>query len=238
MSAAQWHECRFLESSENLKPLVKNRFGREPSTSVARDIGACLQQGRLFYEAAATSPLEIRPLQMFYGMVAFSKALVLACNLRSLSACRQAHGLKDVSQGNSRIADLRLRIAKVGSFQDFNDVISNLTRVCYIDKSTRRRAIYIPSAKSDKLFGIDMSLREVLSRVPNIEDLYRMTFGEDAHTEHVDFGEDWAGNGRFALDIGDREIFSGRDSLREIVIRLRARFPFLKAWTIASADHV
>ena len=71
MNQANWHECRFLESSENLKPLVKKRFGREPSTSVAREIAVCLQQGRLFYEAAAASPLEIKPLQMFYGMVAF-----------------------------------------------------------------------------------------------------------------------------------------------------------------------
>jgi len=71
MGEIDWHKCRFLESSENLKPLVKKRFGREPSTSVAREIAACLQQGRLFYEAAAASPLEIRPLQLFlwYGRV-------------------------------------------------------------------------------------------------------------------------------------------------------------------------
>ena len=125
MSGAYWNECRFLESSENLKQLVKHRFGRERSTSVAREISACLQQGRLFYEAAAGSPLEIRPLQMFYGMVGFSKALILACHLRSFSAGRQAHGLKDISRGNSRIADLRVRITNAGTFQDFNDVISD-----------------------------------------------------------------------------------------------------------------
>src|SRR5713226_569758 len=110
MGQVDWHKCRFLESGENLKPLVKRRFGREPSTSTAREIAACLQQGRLFYEAAASSPLEIRPLQLFYGMVGFSKALVIAHDLRSLSTLRHAHGLKDISAENSRIPELRLRV--------------------------------------------------------------------------------------------------------------------------------
>jgi hypothetical protein len=47
MPAIDWHKCRFLESSENLKPLVKMRFGREPSSSLAREISAGLLQGRL-----------------------------------------------------------------------------------------------------------------------------------------------------------------------------------------------
>jgi hypothetical protein len=139
---------RFLESGENLKPLVKKRFGREPSSSITREIIACLQQGRLFYEAAASSPLEIRPLQQFYGMVGFSKAIVVASQLRSLSTLRPAHGLRDISAGNSRIADLRLRIENAGTFQEFNDVVATLTRLCYIDNATRWRAISLPSAKS------------------------------------------------------------------------------------------
>jgi len=38
MGEVDWHRCRFLESAENLKPLVKKRFGREPSSSIAREI--------------------------------------------------------------------------------------------------------------------------------------------------------------------------------------------------------
>src|SRR5579862_7136486 len=237
MSGAYWNECRFLESSENLKPLVKSRFGREPSTSVAREISACLQQGRLFYEAAAGSPLEIRPLQMFYGMVGFSKALILANHLRSFSAGRQAHGLKDISRGNSRIANLRVQITNAGTFQDFNDVISDLTRVCYIDKSTKRRAIFVPSAKSDKLRGVELSFREILSRVPIVQDLYRMTFREEARTEFITFDDDFRAPGLFTVRIDDAEIFTDRESLRGIVCRWRKRFPFLTAWTLTTADH-
>src|SRR4051794_30217233 len=105
MPSSDWYKCKFLESGENLKPLVKKRFGREPSSSIAREIVACLQQGRFFYEAADSAPLEIRPLQQFYGMTGFSKALIIASQLRSLSSLKPAHGLVDISAGNSKIAD-------------------------------------------------------------------------------------------------------------------------------------
>src|SRR5215831_2902025 len=101
-----WYKCKFLESSENLKPLIKSRIDKTPSTHITREIAACLQQGRLFYEAAAGSPLEIRPLQQFYGMIGFAKSLVVARTLRSLSTMSHGYGLKDISLANSRIEDL------------------------------------------------------------------------------------------------------------------------------------
>jgi hypothetical protein len=237
MGEVDWHLCRFLESSENLKPLVKTRFGIEPSTSVAREIAACLQQGRLFYEAAESSPLEIRPLQMFYGMVGFSKALVIASRAQTLSTLRHAHGLTDVSQGNSRIAELRLRIGNYGTFQEFNDVVADLTRVCYIDNQTRNHAIYLPSTKSLKLTGTELSLREILSRIPALRDLYRMTFGEVSQTESFMFQQNYRDDSVFEIRVDDPELFRDRESLKRIVDRWRLKFPFLATWRLTEAAH-
>jgi hypothetical protein len=250
MTEVDWHKCRFLESSENLKPLVQRRFGRQPSTSIAREIAACLQQGRLFYQAATSSPLEIRPLQQFYGMVGFSKALVIARHCRSLSTLRPAHGLKDISVPNGRIAELRVRIKDAGTFQDFNDVVAELTRICYIDSSTSSRSISIPSTKADQLCTIELSLREILSRIPDLESLYRMTFHEDALT-HLILLEDVAfhsleplientpswddENFHIRIDVSER--FSDRDSVKQIVTHLREKFPFLTSWRLVSAQR-
>jgi hypothetical protein len=166
MAEVDWHKCKFLESTENLKPLVKKRFGREPSSSIAREIVACLQQGRLFYEAAATSPLEIRPLQQFYGMVGFAKAVVVASRLNSLATLRPAHGLTDISAGNSRIEELKLKIERSGTFQEFNDVIAPLTRLGLVDVVNKSRSMYFPSATSEALQDIELSLRDILGRIP------------------------------------------------------------------------
>ncbi len=236
MAEMDWHRCRFLESTENLKPLVKQRFGREPSSSLAREIAACLQQGRLFYEAAATSPLEIRPLQQFYGMVGFAKAVIVASRLNSLATLRPAHGLTDISAGNSRIAELKLKIERSGTFQEFNDVIAPLTRLGLSDMVNKSRAIYFPSAKSEALHGIELSLRGILSRIPRLELLYRQTFREEALTDIVSL-EAGSQEADFRIRVDDQELFTGRESLKQIVQRWRERFPFLRTWRLHSAQY-
>ena len=237
MAPADWQKCKFLESGENLRPLVKMRFGREPSSSIAREISACLQQGRLFYEAAESSPLEIKPLQQFYGMVGFAKALVTAKSLQSLSTLKHSHGIRDVSAGNSQISDLRLHIDSAGTFQEFNDVVAPLTRLCYVDNSTKSCTINLPSSSSADLYELELSLREILSRIPGLGSLYRMTFGEHPNTEVISVELSIAEEQEFRIRIDDRELFRDRASLKDIVGRWRGKFPFLDNWRISSAQH-
>jgi hypothetical protein len=229
-----WYKCKFLESAENLKPLVHMRVGRTPSTAIAREIAACLQQGRLFYEAAVNSPLEIKPLQLFYGMVGFSKALITAYRVRSLATLPHAHGLSDISQTNSRIADLRVKIDRFGTFQEVNDVLAELNRLCYFDQATNPRVIKLPSAKSSDLIGLEMSLKEILSRVPQLESLFQITFGETPNTGQLDLNMS-GGDGYWNLSVREQATFGDRDSLKTIVGRLRTLYPFLNDWCFVSA---
>lgn len=68
-----WYDIKFLESPANLKSVIGESIQRTPSTTIASGISTCLQQGRFFFEAAENSPLEIKPLQVFYGVVIFLK---------------------------------------------------------------------------------------------------------------------------------------------------------------------
>jgi len=237
MAETNWQKCKFLESTENLKPLVKKRFGREPSSGLAREISACLQQGRLFYEAAQSSPPEIRPLQQFYGMVGFAKALITAKSLQSPSTLKQAHGVRDISRWNSRIDDLSVRIDEAGTFQNFNDVVAPLTRLCYLDSSTEHRTVILPTTSSNGLRGTRLSLREILGRIPGLESLYRMTFGDDPSTEHIWIEPSLHTNDEFRIRIATHKSFDGRESLKVFVNRLRTSFPFLENWRLSSAQR-
>ena len=167
--------------------LIRACFGKTPSAAHVREISACLQQGRLFYEAAEQSPLEIRPLQLFYGMVGFAKALVIAKRLLPLTTLKHSHGLTDVSAPNSRIADLRVRIGNAGTFQEFNDVVKDLNRLIYFDNLSMPKKLYLSSAASEALVGVDISLREILSRIPGLMSLFQQTFGEEAKAWEVWF---------------------------------------------------
>ena len=123
MAIDSWATLRYLESSANLQSSVERATGRRPSTTQAREVGVCLQQGRLFYGAAASTEMAIRPLLQFYGMLALAKALVIGYNGINLSTLPQSHGLSDVSEPCKNIADLKVRVGgeNAGMFQRFND---------------------------------------------------------------------------------------------------------------------
>src|SRR4051794_19563335 len=109
---ADWHQIRFLESAANLKRALKSATGRTPSTTLARSASACLQQGRFYYEAAATAPLEIRPLLLYYGLSSFARAIVICRTERDLPTLNRSHGLRDITADGASITDLRVKIGE------------------------------------------------------------------------------------------------------------------------------
>jgi hypothetical protein len=192
----------------------------------------------LFYEAAERSPLEIAPLQLFYGMVGFSKALIMASGSRSLAALKPSHGISDVSAPASRVADLRLKIGRNGTFQEFNDVAAKLTRVCYMDfVMNEGRTVYLSTTESSQLNGISLSLQEILSRVPGLDALYHMTFGVDGLAAGMSLQPLHGSSNFFRIQVHDLAIFSDRESLKQIVDRWRERFPVLRRWRLVSAQY-
>lgn len=227
-----WHDCKFLESTENLKPLVKARFGREPNSAIAREITACLQQGRLFFEAAASSPLEIRPLQLFYGTVGFAKALITASRNRPLCSLKATHGLKDISHDVGRIERLRVKVQEGGTFQEFNDVVARINRIdgSYIHDGR----IEMPCAPSTQIQWMELSLRDILSRIYSLRKRYRSTFGEDSNTDqaYISIDPDKNFSIIFVPDVNPPDLIC----LKEVVESLRQKYPFLKRLRLYEAN--
>jgi len=84
--------------------------------------------------------------------------------------------------------------------------------------------------------GLELSLREILSRIPNLQTLFLNTFGEIAKTDVVSL-DNITWQNCWAIRIDDRELFTDRESVENIVARWRTRFPFLNNWRLASAQH-
>jgi hypothetical protein len=117
--ANDWYDIRLIESAMNVRQLIQKSAGRAPNASVAREIAICIQQGRLFFEAAAAAPIQIKPLQIYYGVVAFSQAVIVATNGNSLSTLKRAHGLTDTTQLNGSVEKLQLRVESNGTFKQW-----------------------------------------------------------------------------------------------------------------------
>lgn len=169
--ADDWYDIKFLESATNVRQLLQNSMRRTPSASIAREIAVCIQQGRLFFEAAALAPIQIKPLQIYYGVVAFAQAVIVARNTLSLSTLARAHGLKDVTSLAAGVEELALNVENNGTFQEFNDAIAPLGRIWYFDSSMPKwheRAFDGAAGLS----GQRIAITDILARAPGIADKF------------------------------------------------------------------
>jgi hypothetical protein len=194
-----------------------------------------LQQGRLFYEAAGESGLEIRPLQLFYGSLAFAKAVTLVTKNSRLATLPRSHGLHDTTAAAARLADLSLRIGGVGTFQDFNDAVAPENRVHTHDASTRPVSISLPAANSNLLEGATLTLKDILGRLSSVQDLFVHTFKEPALSEPVALSE--SRQNFWYMQAWHSEPVGTLEEACAVVDSWRDRFPVLQNWRVACISN-
>lgn len=234
--ADDWYDIKFLESATNVRQLLARSTGRTPSASIAREIAVCIQQGRLFFETAALAPIQIKPLQIYYGVVAFAQAIIVARNGHSLSTLARAHGLTDVTSLDASVEELALRVENNGTFQEFNDAIAPLGRIWYFDSSMPKWHER-PFDVAAGLSGQKIAITDILARAPGIADRFAQTFGSSAKTTPImlDFPAPYTGS--CTLRIDDPVLFTDRASLVASIQRLRVAYPFLERWRFSEAVH-
>lgn len=229
-----WHEVKFFESASNLKEVIKGSVGRTPSSATANEIAVCIQQGRLFFEAASVAPLPIRPLQVHYGIIGFAKAIMLARRLISLSTLKPSHGLTDATADNVKIEQLAVRVEREGTFPNFNDTIGAMGRISTFSHSMPQAAIK-PFDSVTALVGATIGMKDVLSRIPHLGALYERTFEEPAKTISISLHQTIGG--LWELRIDDPELYSDRNSLVALVRKWRVKHPFVDNWYFCSAQQ-
>lgn len=107
-----WEYLKRYQSSS----FVQKKLRKEIATNrglinlKAAQIASLMVQSEKYYEAAASAPLEIKPLILYYGMVGLSKCLILSGdNIYTLSALapdnrnHSTHGLKFGAQDTNDI---------------------------------------------------------------------------------------------------------------------------------------
>jgi hypothetical protein len=229
------YDLRFLESSENVRHAIADTLGRKPSADISKGIAVCIQQGRMFFESASNAAMEIRPLLLYYGMMAFSKAVVSGRGFKHLAALSQQHGLRDVSSPTARLAELTVEIQAKGTFQDFNDVICGQEGLDYFEASMSRRHI-LPTTASVQLNNTQITLKEILAHIPGLESLFLATFREKAQLLTFHLYNHGSPQEKVDLRIDVPDIFEDCHSLRKIVEGLREKYPTLQRWRFCSAE--
>jgi hypothetical protein len=231
-------EIQYLESTENLRKNIQRTHGWTPNAGQAEGIAACLRQGRLFYEAAKRAPLEIRPLELYYGTAAYAKALILSSDRgRNINTLQQSHGIKDRSAHNARLSGLAIEVNQRGTFQEFNDCVRTLNVFRPLSMDGSNVHFRFDCAASGDMVGMNLSLKEIFGRLPGLESLYRATFDEREEFDVVsvvgpDEGFTWTvqiAPPPWGRDIGN---------LIALLTECRRRMPFLQRWTFHQASYV
>ncbi len=231
-----WYDIKFMESATNVRALIGNSTGRRPNASIAREIAVCVQQGRLYFQAAAEAPLQIKPLLIYYGVVAFAQAVIVTTNCKSLSSLAHSHGLTDITPSNAGVENLVLRVKAKGTFQEFNDAIAPLGRIWYIDNSM---PLWYkkPFDVAAGLSGQQIPITDILARAPGLSGEFSKTFSLPAKAIPItlDFGT--PNIGHCSLRVDDPLLFTDQFSLINLVKKLRAEYSFLHQWRFTEATH-
>jgi len=226
---------KLLESTTNLRRLASKTLGFELSADKANQICTCLQQGRLFYEAAENAPWEIKPLLVYYGLVAFSTAVTLVRTKSKLEMLPQSHGLSDNSKNDTNMENLIVKVEeKRGTFHEMNEVFRCLERlILRLDYLTTVK-LPCPGSTSTELTNKTMTLKEIMARIPGLEDTYHDTFGEEPSVigcSHFSVQEQGGKKrGEFWVHAYKHTSLTDLASFKAFIEHLRAKFTFLKKW--------
>jgi hypothetical protein len=164
--------------------------------------------------------------------MAFATAIILVQTRKVLANLVPSHG---VLQGvGNTLADTVATIKKSGTFIDFNDVVCNFDGVSYI-AGTKRFIKKLPSSSSVGLFGKNISLKEILSRLPGLGDIYFITFNERPKNKNILLFVD-SNESNAQIQIWDQDIACTQDHLSRLVNNLRESYPFLQKWCLISAS--
>lgn len=120
-----------------------------------------------------------------------------------------------------------------GTFQEFNNAIAPRARYYYFDHSMRKSAPN-PFRTAEGLIGQELSIIDVLSRIPTLHKTFTRTYGHQTKcmllTSHSSSGI------ITTLRVDDPFLATDRAKLVELITRLRTDYPFLKEWRLDSVS--
>lgn len=179
-----WARLSLYESTDLVKNLFYQRHGRYPNTGKAQEIVSAIAQGREYFNAAAEAGLLVRPVLQYYGVLSLSRGLILLLspNLRE-TALPQAHGLSSNGWGeqlsNKQPGELSIAVTK-GTFLTLMEHTGNFEMPWVFTGPYPDRLILARSHPTEQLVDIRFTFEDVLSRTPELREIFEKTFNKSA----------------------------------------------------------
>ena len=182
-----WEILGFYESRDLLHRTYEERFGQSPRSNKVEEITYHLAQGREYFSSAKQSALLVRPLLLYYGVLALSRALILFLDTSKRErGLKHGHGVdipnwKDVlhreckEQSINKLAELKLKFVK-GTFTDLSQATKNEEQAEFVWINTYR--IWQENGTTELEPEYEVTVKEVLARIQDIAHSFTVTFKE------------------------------------------------------------
>jgi hypothetical protein len=124
-----WDALAGFESRDLIEQFLRKRHGHEPKPGKVLEVASSFNQGREYFRSAAEASISVKPLLLYYGVLALSRGLILALTpgLRE-SALKPSHGLEVANWQESLAAKdfarLQIRLQN-GTFSELVKAVDN-----------------------------------------------------------------------------------------------------------------
>lgn len=168
-----WRILSNYESVELILKMYSRCHNEEISRGHAREIASAFVHARSYFSAAATSNITIKPLILYYGVMALSRGAYLFLKRgASASSIEAGHGLSPshwrrvLSAENPNFASLKVGFQSKGSFTELNDAVAGASLLRH---GSSELTHVFPASRED-LVGKHISLGEIVLRIPDLRD--------------------------------------------------------------------
>jgi len=180
-----WRDLTRFESHDYVGRWYRQRHARSLSAGRTREIISCFTQGREYFFSAKQSATAVKPLLLYYGVLALSRGLVLLLDSRKTEASlKPSHGIEIVdwqgtlSRGLENMLEVGFRTTN-GTFSELARATRNKQQMSWWNLPSLAEGIFhanyaTPSFLTDESI---VTLDDLLSRDTRFLSLYRETTG-------------------------------------------------------------
>jgi hypothetical protein len=183
LSSDDWSRLGLFLSRDVLERRYQVRHQKKLGADKAKEIIAHLDQARRYFKSAETAGVLAGPLEQYYGVLAFSRAIILYLNpsMRETSL-KKAHGLSAALPSDGGVEEVMFEVQS-GTFDELLDSTKNSQEATLDQHSpgvVTMRSYYehiLPRPPMSTIF----SLLDLLARIPGLRAHFESAFAKRAH---------------------------------------------------------
>ena len=181
-----WSRLALFQSRDVLERRYKAHHGGELSARKADEIIAHLQQARQYFVSAESAGELAGPLEQYYGVLAFARAIVLYRQPKEREATlKRSHGLEAAMPDGGSPEDIHITVTN-GTFHELLDATNNSETIS-IDQPSPGRSTgsqrFVQNLPPPEI-GSKFSFVDLLSRIPGVKEHFEQAFATVAHCHY------------------------------------------------------